>query len=68
MANEGEATESIEENVDYSKWTDEQLVEAGWTAQQVVDLRLGNSEAEEPAEEAEEPAEEAEEPAEEAEE
>ncbi len=66
MANEGEATESIEENVDYSKWTDEQLVEAGWTAQQVVDLRLGNSEAEEPAEEAEEPAEEAEEPAEEA--
>ena len=63
MANEDEAAESTEENVDYSKWTDEELVDAGWTAQQVVDLRLGNSEeAEEPAEE---PTEEVEEPAEE---
>ncbi len=46
MASEDEAVESIEEEVDYSKWTDEQLVEAGWTAQQVVDLKLENTEAE----------------------
>ncbi len=42
MANEGKAEES-NENEDYSKWTDEQLVEAGWSAKQVVDLRLGNT-------------------------
>ena len=42
MANEEKAVESNEE-IDYSKWTDEQLVEAGWTAQQVVDLRLENT-------------------------
>ena len=45
MANDGDTTESTTEEVDYSKWTDEQLVEAGWTAQQVVDLRLGNTES-----------------------
>ena len=44
MANEEKAVESNEE-IDYSKWTDEQLVEAGWTAQQVVDLRLENTES-----------------------
>ena len=45
MANEDKAGKSTEDNEDYSKWTNEQLVEAGWTAEQVVSLRSGNSEA-----------------------
>ena len=36
MANEDKAGKSTEDNEDYSKWTNEQLVEAGWTAEQVV--------------------------------
>ena len=58
MANEDGAEDSVEESVDYSAWSDEELVDAGWTAAQVVALRTGVSESElEPAEEAEEEAE-----------
>ena len=35
------AEDSVGENVDYSTWSDEELVDAGWTATQIVDLRSG---------------------------
>ena len=40
------AEDSVEENVDYSTWSDEELADAGWTATQIVDLRNGVPESE----------------------
>ena len=46
MANEDGAEDSVEESVDYSAWSDEELADAGWTATQIVDLRNGVPESE----------------------